>query len=43
FRWSFFEVSDVPVTVSIFAVSGFLVLCMAVIWFIFRTGWRLRE
>ena len=43
FRWSFFEVSDVPVGVSIVAVCGFLVFCMAVIWIIFRTGWRLRQ
>ena len=43
FRWSFFESSDVPVGVSVVAVCGFLVLCMAVIWIIFRTGWRLRQ
>ncbi|MGR3344645.1 MAG: ABC transporter permease [Paracoccaceae bacterium] len=43
FRWSFFEVSDVPVGVSIVAVCGFLAFCMGVIWFIFRTGWRLRQ
>ena len=42
FRWSFFGVADVPVGVSIFAVCGFLVLCMVIIWVIFRTGWRLR-
>ena len=43
FRWSFFEVSDVPVGVSIVAGCGFLAFCMGVIWFIFRTGWRLRQ
>jgi len=43
FRWSFFGVADVPVGVSIFAVCGFLAHCLAVIWIIFRTGWRIRQ
>jgi len=43
FRWSFFGVADVPVGVSLSAVSLFLVLCIGVIWFIFATGWRIRE
>jgi ABC-2 type transport system permease protein len=42
FRWSFFGMSDVPVGWSLLAISGFLVACIAVIWLIFRTGWRLR-
>ena len=43
FRWSFFGVADVPVGVSLGAVSVFLVLCLGAIWFIFATGWRIRE
>ncbi|SMX35204.1 ABC transporter permease [Actibacterium lipolyticum] len=43
FRWSFFGVADVPVGISLFAVTGFLLLCLGFIWWIFRTGWRLRE
>ena len=43
FRWSFFGISDVPVGVSLLAIAGFTGLCLAVIWWIFRTGWRLRE
>lgn len=43
FRWSFFDLADVPVGVSIGAVAVFLVLCLTVIWAIFRTGWRIRE
>jgi ABC-2 type transport system permease protein len=43
FRWSFFEVSDVPVGLSIVAVCGFLTLCLGVIWYIFKSGWRLRQ
>ena len=43
FRWSFFEVADVPVGVSVAAISGFLVACLALIGWIFKTGWRLKS
>lgn len=43
FRWSFFDVADVPVGISLAAISGFLALCVAVIAWIFTSGWRLRE
>lgn len=43
FRWSFFGVSDVPVAISLGAVSFFLLACMFVIWLIFKTGWRIRQ
>ncbi|MEE9387077.1 MAG: ABC transporter permease [Paracoccaceae bacterium] len=43
FRWSFFDVADVPVGTSIIAVCGFLALCMGIVWVIFKTGWRLRQ
>jgi ABC-2 type transport system permease protein len=43
FRWSFFELSDVPVGVSLMAVTGFLALGLAVVWIIFKTGWRIRS
>ncbi len=43
FRWSFFGVADVPVGISIAAITVFLALCLTVIWLIFRTGWRLRQ
>ncbi len=42
-RWTFYGVSDVPIAVSLGLTFGFLALCIAVIAFIFRTGWRLRE
>ena len=41
FRWAFFDIADVPVGVSLIAVTFFLALGMAAVWFIFRTGWRL--
>lgn len=43
FRWSFFGMADVPVGLSLLAIGGFTCLCLAVIWWIFRTGWRLRD
>jgi ABC-2 type transport system permease protein len=42
FRWSFFEISDVNVTVSLSMTVVFLLLCLAVIWRIFTTGYRLK-
>jgi ABC-2 type transport system permease protein len=43
FRWSFFETSDVSIGVSITMVTIFLFACMAAIWLIFKTGYRLRD
>jgi ABC-2 type transport system permease protein len=42
FRWSFFGVSDVNVALSLGATLGFLVLCLAIVWWIFRTGYKLK-
>ncbi|RMD90049.1 MAG: ABC transporter permease [Alphaproteobacteria bacterium] len=43
FRWSFFGMADVAVGASLAAIGLFTGLCLAVIWWIFRTGWRLRS
>lgn len=43
FRWAFFDVADVPIMVSLVAISGFLVVCLLFVAWIFRTGWRLRN
>ncbi len=43
FRWAFFGAADVPVGVSLLAIAGFTALCMGVVWWIFRTGWRIRQ
>ena len=43
FRWSFYEIADVSVSVSICMTTAFLVICLAVIWWIFRTGYRLKN
>ncbi len=42
FRWSFYGVSDVHVVISVAAIAGFLLLCIAAVWWIFRTGWKLK-
>ena len=43
FRWAFFGLADVPIGISLMAISGFTALCLGIIWWIFRTGWRLRD
>ncbi len=43
FRWSFFEVSDVSVGLSLAIVLVFLTTCLMVVWWMFRTGYRLRQ
>lgn len=43
FRWSFYGVSDVGIQVSFTATLGFMALCLAVIYMVFRTGWRLKN
>jgi ABC-2 type transport system permease protein len=43
FRWSFYGVGDVPVAISLGATLGFLLLCLAVVAWIFRTGYRLKS
>ncbi|MGH8234128.1 MAG: ABC transporter permease [Rhodanobacteraceae bacterium] len=42
FRWSFYGLADVNIGISVVATLGFLVLCLAGVWWIFRTGWRLK-
>ena len=43
FRWAFFDTSDVPITISLLAIGGFNILCLWVIFWIFKTGYRLRS
>jgi len=42
FRWSFFEIADVHVGVSLGMTMLFLVACLGAIWWIFKTGYRLK-
>jgi ABC-2 type transport system permease protein len=43
FRWAFFGSADVDIRVSLGLILAFLLLCIATIGWIFRTGWRLRS
>ena len=43
FRWSFFGNADVGVGISLAMTLGFLLLCLAVVWRIFMTGYRLKS
>jgi ABC-2 type transport system permease protein len=43
FRWSFFEIADVSIGVSLGMTALFLVVCLAVVWWIFKTGYRLKS
>ncbi len=43
FRWSFYEISDVDVTISLTVIGLFLALCLTIIWWIFRTGYQIRS
>jgi ABC-2 type transport system permease protein len=43
FRWSFYGTADVPVAVSLLATLGFFFVCLAVVMWIFKTGYRLKN
>jgi ABC-2 type transport system permease protein len=43
FRWSFYGIADVNVGVSLAMTLVFLFACLAVVWWIFRTGYRLKR
>ncbi|MGJ4905881.1 ABC transporter permease [Bradyrhizobium sp. HKCCYLS2058] len=43
FRWSFYEIADVRVEISVGVTLLFLAICMAIIWWIFKTGYRLKH
>ncbi|MEM8655364.1 MAG: ABC transporter permease [Pseudomonadota bacterium] len=43
FRWAFFGIADVPIGTSLGAIALFTGLCLAAVWWIFKTGWRIRQ
>ena len=43
FRWSFFEVADVSVWLSLTIILAFLALCLLIVWWMFKTGYRLKQ
>jgi ABC-2 type transport system permease protein len=42
FRWSFYGISDVGVGISLGMTLLFMALCLIIIWWIFKTGYRLK-
>jgi ABC-2 type transport system permease protein len=43
FRWSFFEVADVNVGISTAMTVLFLLVCLATVWWMFKTGYRIKR
>ncbi|HDO52445.1 MAG TPA: sugar ABC transporter permease, partial [Rhizobiales bacterium] len=43
FRWSFYEIADVSLGLSLGMICVFLAICMGIIWWIFKTGYQLKS
>ncbi len=43
FRWSFYEISDVSIELSVAMTLIFLAVCMTIVWWIFKTGYKLKK
>ena len=43
FRWSFFGNADVGILTSLFAISFFTLVCILIVAWIFKTGWRIKQ
>ena len=43
FRWTFFGTADVPFGAALAATFAFLLVCLGAIWWVFRTGYRLKS
>jgi ABC-2 type transport system permease protein len=43
FRWSFYGIADVSVGVSMAMTLVFLAICLAIVWWIFKTGYKIKK
>jgi ABC-2 type transport system permease protein len=43
FRWSFYGIADVHIGMSIGMIAGFLILCLTFVWWVFKTGYKIRN
>jgi ABC-2 type transport system permease protein len=43
FRWSFFGTSDMSIFISLVAIIFFTISCVMIIWWIFKTGFRIKQ
>ena len=42
FRWAFYGIADIDIGVSLAAIAGFLILCFSAVYWIFKTGYKLK-
>jgi ABC-2 type transport system permease protein len=42
FRWSFYSLSDVGVGLSLSMTAAFMAICLAIVWWVFKTGYKLK-
>jgi len=42
-RWAFYGVADVHIAVSTGMTLAFMTVCLAVVWWVFKTGWKIRR
>jgi ABC-2 type transport system permease protein len=42
FRWSFYGIADVSVAVSLSMTFLFMTICLVIVWWVFKTGYRLK-
>src|SRR5689334_15518055 len=43
FRWSFYGIADVDVRISLAMTLTFLAVCLAIVWWIFKTGYKIKK
>jgi len=43
FRWAFYGIADVHIGVSVGVTLGFLLICLTFVWWVFKTGYKLRS
>jgi ABC-2 type transport system permease protein len=43
FRWAFYDIVDVDIGVSVAAIAAFLLICLSAVYWIFKTGYRLKN
>jgi len=43
FRWSFYEIADVGIGTSLSMITGFLGACILTVWWIFKTGYQVKD
>ncbi len=43
FRWSFYGIADVSVGISLTMITLFLAICLGIVWWIFKTGYQIKQ